>query len=194
MELEGEEEVAVHRQLEGGDNHICLLLKEKSFIFYINMFFPMTPEMIKHLNDIKKKVPNVKAPNVKAPMTFESYYNKRFMEECKYFVENPKFSMKYAMIMSYLQKDIREKALKEYKEKWPGSPIDQSTNTIQIALPVQPLEQAHDTESVISDYDIIDEDDVNSVQSVQSEFEDLEPEKVTTNLRRSNRLLKSSNK
>ena len=143
------------------------------------MFFAMTPDMIKHLNDLKKK-----APNVKAPMSFEAYYNKRFMEECKYFVENPKFSIKYAMVMSYLQKDIREKALKEYKEKWPGSPVSQSSQ------PSQPIETSKDNESVISDYDIID--DAQSVQSINSE--DLEPKQVPeqTNLRRSKRL-KNSN-
>jgi len=176
------------------------------------MFFSMTPEMIKHLNELKKKepnvkapnvkAPNVKAPNVKAPMSFEAYYNKRFLEECKYFIENPKISIKYAMVMSYLQKDIREKALKEYKEKWPGSMVsqpNQSIDKIQIAhtvQPVQPLEQSQDTESVISDYDIIDEDDVDSLHSVNSEkstFEDLEPE-AQPNLRRSKRLIKNSNK
>ena len=143
------------------------------------MFFAMTPDMIKHLNDLKKK-----APNVKAPMSFEAYYNKRFMEECKYFVENPKFSIKYAMVMSYLQKDIREKALKEYKEKWPGSPVNQN------GQPSQPIETSKDNESVISDYDIID--DAQSVQSINSE--DLEPKQVPeqTNLRRSKRL-KNSN-
>jgi hypothetical protein len=165
------------------------------------MFFAMTPDMIKHLNDLKKKAPNVKAPNVKAPnvkapnvkapnvkapnvkapMSFEAYYNKRFMEECKYFVENPKFSIKYAMVMSYLQKDIREKALKEYKEKWP---YGMSGHYSYIS---KPLEQSHDNESVISEYDIID--DAQSVQSINSE--DLEPE-PQSNLRRSKRLLKNS--
>jgi hypothetical protein len=154
------------------------------------MFFAMTPEMIKNIKNLKKKAPNVKAPNVKAPMTFEAYYNKRFMEECKYFVDNPKFSIKYAMVMSYLQKDIREKALKEYKEKWPFGMSGHYSYTLQ------PLEQSQDTESVISDYDIIDEDDAQSVHSAQSAFEDLEPKQIPEqpNLRRSKRLLKNSNK
>ena len=114
------------------------------------MFFPMTPEMINHLNDLKNK----------APMTFEAYYNKRFMEECKYFVENPKFSMKYAMIMSYLQKDIKEKALIEYNEKWPGSLVSHSR---------QSVETIKDNESVISDYDIIDENTINEDDVVSEE-------------------------
>ena len=115
------------------------------------------------------------------------------MEECKYFVENPKFSMKYAMIMSYLQKDIREKALKEYKEKWPGSPIDQSTNTIQIALPVQPLEQAHDTESVISDYDIIEESNIIEEDATCALDLDNAQSVYKTEVRRSSRLKNKSN-
>ena len=183
------------------------------------MFFAMTPEMIKNLNDLKKKAPNVKAPNVKAPnvkapnvkapMSFEAYYNKRFLEECKYFIENPKFSMKYAIVMSYLQKDIREKALKEYKEKWPGSPIEQSKDKNKITHQVKLVNNSHteksqDTESVISDYDIIEEDDIideddvdsvhsdQSVNSDQSVSEELNSE-PQPNLRRSKRLLKKSN-
>ena len=167
------------------------------------MFFAMTPEMIKNINDLKKKAPNVKAPNVKAPMSFEAYYNKRFLEECKYFIENPKFSMKYAMVMSYLQKDIREKALKEYKEKWPGSIVNQPSQSIEknkITHQVKLVNHTHteksqDTESVISDYDIIDDGDVDSVQSVNSEqsvSEELHHESQP-NLRRSKRLLKKSN-
>ena len=162
------------------------------------MFFAMTPEMIKNLNDLKKK-----APNVKAPMSFEAYYNKRFLEECKYFIENPTISMKYAMVMSYLQKDIREKALKEYKEKWPGSVVTQPIQSIEknkIAQQIKLVTHTHteksqDTESVISDYDIIEEGDVDSVHSVNSEqsvSEELNSE-PKPNLRRSTRLLKKSN-
>ena len=130
------------------------------------MFFAMTPDMIKHLNDLKKK----------APMSFEAYYNKRFMEECKYFVENPKFSIKYAMVMSYLRKDIREKARKEYKEKWPGSPIEESNNKFPYVHTVKP-------NYIINNYDIISEEDVEN-----------ENEDNIQNLRRSKRLLNNANK
>jgi len=128
------------------------------------MFFAMTPDMIKHLNDLKKK----------APMTFEAYYNKRFMEECKYFVENPKFSIKYAMVMSYLQKDIREKSLKEYKEKWPGSPIEELNNKFPYVHTVKP-------NYIINNYDIISKEDVEN-----------EDEDNIQNLRRSKRLQNKS--
>ena len=155
--------------------------KLKDFFFNIkyNMFFPMTPEMIQNLNELKKK-----SENVKAPMSFEAYYNKRFMEECKYFVENPKFSIKYAMVMSYLQKDIREKALKEYKQKWPNSPIEQLNNKFPYIHNIKQKKKENDTESVSSDYDIIDEDDT---QSVHSEFEELNND-TKPNIRRSKRL------
>ena len=56
-------------------------------------------------------------------------------------------------------------------------------------------EKSQDTESVISDYDIIEEGDVDSVHSVNSEqsvSEELNSE-PKPNLRRSTRLLKKSN-
>jgi hypothetical protein len=129
----------------------------------------MTPEMINNIIESNKK---------KSPMTFEAYYNKRFMEECKYVSETPTFRMNYIDATTQLQQAIREMALKEYKEKWPLSPIIKINNELGI-----------DNKSVISDYDIIDEDDT---PSVHSEFEDLDQDQPEP--RRSKRLLKISNK
>jgi hypothetical protein len=98
----------------------------------------MTPEMITKFNEIRRK----NKPKESIP-TYKEYYNKRFLEECKYFIENPKFSMKYMMIMAHLQKNIKEKTLKEYKEKYPGAPInniyeiDQKNKSIQTDKTIQ---------------------------------------------------------
>jgi len=114
----------------------------------------MTPEMIKKLNELKMK--NTPKP----PLTYKEYYNKRFLEECKYFIENPKFSIKYMMVMSHLQKNIRTKTLKEYKAKYPGAPIDEEKPSINI----EPV-GGDDNESVISDYDIVD--NIDSLDNVK---------------------------
>ena len=68
----------------------------------------MTPEMINNIIEINKK---------KAPMSFEEYYNKKLLEECKYFIENPKFSMKYMMVMAHYH-TLRQKTLEEYNKKY----------------------------------------------------------------------------
>jgi hypothetical protein len=82
------------------------------------MFFPpMNKEMQQHIINLNKK--NITKPS----LTYKEYYTKRFAEECKDLIANPKFSMKYMMIMTYMQKNIKEKTLKEYKEKYPGYPL-----------------------------------------------------------------------
>ena len=86
------------------------------------MFFTMTPEMAKKFAEIQKKKQQLPE---KPTMTFKQYYNKMFLEEAKFFIENPKFSMKYMMMIAHLQKTIKEKAMKEYQEKYPGYPIDE---------------------------------------------------------------------
>ena len=119
------------------------------------MFFPMTPEVAKKLVELQRK-------HIKPPISFEEYYNKRFLEECKYFVENPKFSFKYMMVMSHLQKTIREKCLKEYNKKYPGAieeqqkkanPNVKTNNADATATATDAIE----SESINSDYDICDE-------------------------------------
>ena len=59
-------------------------------------------------------------------------------------------------VMTYLQKTIKEKTLKEYKEKYPGYPIDENeiVNTKQTT---NDKSSQTDTESIMSDYDIIDD-------------------------------------
>ena len=118
------------------------------------MFFTMTPEMVKKFSELQKK--KNKLPE-KPTMTYKQYYNKRFLEEAKYFVENPKISMKYMMVMTYLQKTIKEKTLKEYKEKYPGYPIDENEIVINTEQTTNDKSSQTDTESIMSDYDIIDD-------------------------------------
>ena len=65
------------------------------------MFPYLTPEVMNLINEQRKK-------NIP---TFEEYYNKRYLEECKVFLEKPKFSMKYIMIhiiMSMIAKLSKE--------------------------------------------------------------------------------------
>ena len=140
----------------------------------------MTPEMINNIIELNKK---------KAPLSFEEYYNKRLVEECKYFLENPKFSVKYFIVWAILRQNIRDMALKEYKQKWPLAPIIKINNE----LDSDKESVISDKESVISDYDIIEESniieedatcalDLDNVQSVSK-----------TEVRRSSRLKNKSN-
>ena len=154
----------------------------------------MTPEMINNIIELNKK---------KAPLSFEEYYNKRLVEECKYFLENPKFSVKYFIVWAILRKNIRDMALKEYKQKWPLAPIIKINNELDSAkesvidakeLIIDDKELVIcDKESVISDYDIIEESniieedatcalDLDNVQSVSKK-----------EVRRSSRLKNKSN-
>jgi hypothetical protein len=126
----------------------------------------MTPEMVKKFSELQKKKTKQQLPE-KPTMTYKQYYNKRFLEEAKFFVENPKFSMKYMMVMAHLQKTIKEKSLKEYKEKYPGYPLDE-LEPINEEVESTPNDKSTqvDTESIMSDYDIID--DTNVVPSNDS--------------------------
>jgi hypothetical protein len=128
----------------------------------------MTPEMAKKFAELHKKNKNKTFPT-KPSMTFNQYYNKMFLEEAKYFVENPKFSMKYMMMMAHLQKTIKEKALKEYQEKYPGYPIDENELSIEYEKPTNDKSNQTDNESVMSDYDIIDENTINEDDVVSEE-------------------------
>jgi len=154
------------------------------------MFFTMNAEMAKKFVELQKQKNQVKVP------TYQEYYNKRFLEECKFFVENPKFSMKYMMMMSYLQQTIKEKTIKEYKEKYPGHPMD--TNIYKIAGANNANNDANDdndNESVISDYDVIDDNDthINEKDESEESKEEIKPVKKidstqTKQIRRSSRL------
>ena len=153
------------------------------------MFFTMNAEMAKKFVELQKQKNQVKVP------TYQEYYNKRFLEECKFFVENPKFSMKYMMVMSYMQKTIKEKTIKEYKEKYPGHPIDTNIyKTVSSANDANGANGANsndsvsndDNESVISDYDVIDDNE--SHINEKEESEDLNEEIKPTHIRRSSRL------
>lgn len=110
----------------------------------------MNAEMAKKFVELQKKNNKTKVP------TYQEYYNKRFLEECKYFVENPKFSFKYMMVMSHLQKTIREKCLKEYNKKYPGA-IEEQQKKAKPNVKTNSATNAIESESINSDYDICDE-------------------------------------
>ena len=55
--------------------------------------------------------------------TFEEYFEKRYLEECKYLVENPRFSISNMIFVSRLRENVRRMALDEYKKKYPLSQI-----------------------------------------------------------------------
>lgn len=77
------------------------------------MFPCMTPEMLKFINNNRlESVP-----------TFEEYFEKRYLEECKYLVENPRFSITNMIFASKLRENVRRMAMDEYKKKYPLSQI-----------------------------------------------------------------------
>jgi hypothetical protein len=133
------------------------------------MFFPMTPEMINKIIESNKN---------KAPLSFEAYYNKRFREECKYVADTPTFRMNYIEVTTHLQQAIREIALKEYKENWPLAPIIKINNEL-------------DNKSVISDYDILEECELESVKSDQDQIdqEELQPQLIRRSTRLRNKFI-----
>ncbi len=49
---------------------------------------------------------------------FYADINKRYLESIKDFLENPKFSMKYFMVMANIRNCIFEKCKEEYTEKY----------------------------------------------------------------------------
>ena len=81
------------------------------------MFPPVSPEMIKFINQNKTKASSQSS----SIPTFDEYYEKRYLEECKYFVENPSFSISNMIFVSKLRENVRRMALDEYKKKYPFS-------------------------------------------------------------------------
>ena len=77
------------------------------------MFPHMTPEMLKFINNSR----------LESMPTFEEYFEKRYLEECKYIVENPRFSISNMIFVSRLRENVRRIALDEYKKKYPLSQI-----------------------------------------------------------------------
>ena len=155
------------------------------------MFFTMTPEMAKKFAELRKKKNNLPE---KPTMTFTQYYNKRFLEEAKFFIENPKFSMKYMMVMAHLQKTIKEKSIKEYKEKYPGYPIDDNEKVIENEHVIENHKMTNDKssqtdpESIINDYDMIDDNIVVTNNDDISLLVTTDVVKEKKSLRRSRRL------
>ena len=79
------------------------------------MFGYMNPEV---MMDILKKRNDSKFNKDE----FYSYFNKKYLESIKDFLDNPKFSMKYFMVMANIRESIFEKCKNEYIEKYNLSP------------------------------------------------------------------------
>lgn len=77
------------------------------------MFLPMTNETLTLINNSR----------LETMPTFEEYFEKRYLEECKYIVENPRFSISNMIFVSRLRENVRRMALDEYKKKYPLSQI-----------------------------------------------------------------------
>ena len=77
------------------------------------MFFPMTKETLTLINNSR----------LESMPTFEEYFEKRYLEECKFLVENPRFSISNMIFVSRLRENVRRIALDEYKKKYPLSQI-----------------------------------------------------------------------
>ena len=77
------------------------------------MFLPMTQETLNLINNNR----------LESMPTFEEYFEKRYLEECKYVVENPRFSISNMIFVSRLRENVRRIALDEYKKKYPLSQI-----------------------------------------------------------------------
>ena len=77
------------------------------------MFFPMTKETLTLINNSR----------LESMPTFEEYFEKRYLEECKYVSENPRFSISNMIFVSRLRENVRRIALDEYKKKYPLSQI-----------------------------------------------------------------------
>ena len=164
------------------------------------MFFTMTPEMLAKFNELRKKptfTPSIDSVS-KPPLSYREYYNKRFLEECKYFIENPKFSMKYMIVMSHLQQNMKIKTLKEYKKKYPGAPINDIYNIDSKETQTHTSGRATYSRSIIrpikkNSYPIITEDydNLDNV-SVVSEYDIIDEEPKKT-LRRSQRIKTKQN-
>lgn len=61
---------------------------------------------------------NYKKKNNVPSEQFSSFYNKRYYEAIKDFIEKPKFSMKYFMVMNNIQNTIFEQSKNEYILKY----------------------------------------------------------------------------
>ena len=72
------------------------------------MFCHFNPEVL--ANSIKKYQQNIEP--------FEIYFNRRFLEEHKTFINNIKISYKYLLAYTYLRENMRPKIEKEYKDKY----------------------------------------------------------------------------
>ena len=119
------------------------------------MFPTITPEVLKYIYS-QKNIP-----------TFEEYFNKRYLEECKWYFEKPKFSIKYMIIMSNLRENLRKRCLEEYKKKYPYAPNIPTTNSTPF-FNFKKVDNDEDTKSEIGDgFEVIENNNLENKEAVK---------------------------
>ena len=122
---------------------------------------------------IEQMMKNNRAPKVPDD-DFDTYFNRRYLEEIKPFTETPSFSLKYFMAMSHIRQNVYETCKKEYISKYNLS--SDYFDKYKISL------NTHNKKNV----DNIQETQFGSV--VENENENEIGNDVSTGLRRSARL------
>ena len=136
------------------------------------MFSYLTPEMMNLINQQRNK-------NIP---TFEEYFNKKYLEECRVFFENPRFSIKSMMIINHMREVIRNRCIKEYKQKYPWVSIENQKG-IKQEVKIEPKNDKFDKDFVIID----DKSKLNDEEN-QDNKEEIFNKDTNIQLRRSKRL------
>lgn len=66
------------------------------------------------LKNINKMYQNRRKPSV----DFNSFFNEKYNEAIKSFIDNPKFSMKYFLVMANIRQFVFERSKKDYISKY----------------------------------------------------------------------------
>ena len=135
------------------------------------MFSYLTPEMLNLINESRRK-------NIP---TFEEYFNKKYLEECKIFFEKPRFSIKSMIIMNQMREVVRNRCIKEYKELYPWASIEN---------------QKKDTKNNTSKNDTFDKEFVildKELEIYEDENQNKDKNDDSIQLRRSTRLKNKNN-
>ena len=108
--------------------------------------------------------------------SFDDYFNKRYFEEIKDFIKQPKISMKHFMIMGYIRESIREKSKKEYIKKYHlcDNFFDKNiSHNIKMHIDevneVNQVNQVNEVNEI--DYDVINEADYQVLKKNESKVE-----------------------
>ena len=105
---------------------------------------------------------------------FNTYFNRRYLEEIKPFTDSPSFSMKYFMAMNYVRQNVLETCKKEYITKYNLNPNYFDNHKINI----NNYDEIKDnTKLNETNFDTVNDDDTNT----------------NTGLRRSQRLKNKNN-